>query len=210
MYVDNFNAQCRTGSVRRLNLTTASGAALLVMLAASGQSAYAQTDDTEVESVTVSSSRIMVCNFDGPTPTTVISADDLLKQANPNVFTTITELPSLMGSTGTNTGNGGSSNGVNGLSTLNIRGLGTNRNLVLIDGERVVPSSSLEVVDVSLIPQMLIQRVDVVTGGASASRQEVRGLQDECRRRHHQLCRRSDCRTSVRGGYRLHGRASPC
>ena len=65
----------------------------------------------------------------------------LQKQANPNVFTTITQLPSLQGSTGTTVGNGGSSNGVNGLSALNIRGVGTQRNLILIDGERVIPTS---------------------------------------------------------------------
>ena len=91
---------------------------------------------------TVSSSRIQSSGFDAPTPTTVISADDLDKQANANVFTTITQLPSLMGSTGTTVGNGGSSNGVNGLSALNLRGLGTQRNLIMIDGERIIPTNS--------------------------------------------------------------------
>ena len=73
------------------------------------------------------------------------------------------------GSTGTNVGNGGSSNGVNGLSTLNLRGIGTQRNLIMIDGERIIPTNITGVVDISQFPQMLIQRVDVVTGGASAS-----------------------------------------
>lgn len=157
----------RAGSVKR-RLTVSSSTAVLALLISAPAVAQAQGNQN-VESVVVSASRIMVGNFDAPTPTTVISADDLLKQAQPNVFDTITELPSLMGSTGTTVGNGGSSNGVNGLSTLNLRGVGTNRNLVLVDGERVVPSSTQEVVDISLIPQMLIQRVDVVTGGASAS-----------------------------------------
>ena len=87
----------------------------------------------------------------------------------PTSSTTITQLPSLHGSTGTTVGNGGSSNGVNGLSALNIRGVGTQRNLILIDGERVVPTSPQGVIDISQFPQMLLQRVDVVTGGASAS-----------------------------------------
>ncbi|MEO8300255.1 MAG: TonB-dependent receptor [Rhizomicrobium sp.] len=132
-------------------------------------SAPAMAQDLGVETITSSSSRIMSNGFDAPTPTTVINADELIKQANANVFTTITQLPSLMGSTGTNVGNGGSSNGVNGLSTLNLRGIGTQRNLIMIDGERIIPTNITGVVDVSQMPQMLLQRVDVVTGGASAS-----------------------------------------
>ena len=158
----NANAGC---AKRRLALS--SSTAVLAMLIAAP--AMAQQTQENVESVTVSSSRIMSSGFDAPTPTTVINADELIKQANTNVFVTITQLPSLMGSTGTTVGNGGSSNGVNGLSALDIRGLGTQRNLILIDGERVIPTSSQGVVDISQFPSMLLQRVDVVTGGASAS-----------------------------------------
>jgi iron complex outermembrane receptor protein len=154
------------GRVKR-RLTLSSSTAVLAMLI--GAPTVAEAQDQSVEAVTVSSSRILSSDFDAPTPTVAISAADLVKQANPNVFTTLTELPSLMGSTGISVGNGGSSNGVNGLSALNLRGVGTNRNLILIDGERVVPSSSIGVNDISQFPQMLIQRVDVVTGGASAS-----------------------------------------
>src|SRR5258706_4349275 len=157
----NANA-CR--AKRRLALS--SSTAVLAMLISAP--AMAQ-EAAGVESVTVSSSRIMSSGFDAPTPTTVINADELVKQANTNIFTTVAQLPSLMGSTGTSVGNGGSSNGVNGLSALNIRGLGTQRNLIMIDGERVIPTSSQGVVDISQFPSMLIQRVDVVTGGASAS-----------------------------------------
>src|ERR1700761_5372295 len=156
------------GGRRRLALS--SSTAVLAMMIAGPAFAQAQAPAQEgVESVTVSSSRIMSGGFDAPTPTTGISSDDLQKQANPNIFTTVTQLPSLMGSTGVTGGNGGSSNGVNGLSALNLRGLGTQRNLIMIDGERVIPTSSQGVVDISQFPQMLIQRVDVVTGGASAS-----------------------------------------
>ena len=168
MHTFKSNTDYRMGSVRGANLAAASGLALMVVLTC-GQRASAQETADAVESVTVSSSRITSAGFDAPTPTTVIGAADIQKQANPNVFTTITQLPSLLGSTGSSVGNGGSSNGVNGLSALNIRGIGTNRNLILIDGERVVPASSLEVNDISQFPQLLIQRVDVVTGGASAS-----------------------------------------
>jgi len=157
------NAGC---AKRRLALSSSTAVlAILIAAPAVAQQASEQT----VESITSSSSRIMTSGFDAPTPTTVINSSELLKQANANVFTTITQLPSLMGSTGTTVGNGGSSNGVNGLSALNLRGIGTQRNLIMIDGERIIPTNIQGVVDISQFPQMLIQRVDVVTGGASAS-----------------------------------------
>ncbi|MDB5733984.1 MAG: TonB-dependent receptor [Alphaproteobacteria bacterium] len=153
------------GCVKR-RLALSSSTAVLALLIGS---VPASAQEQSVESVVVSSSRIQSADFNSPTPTVAISAAEIQKQGNPNVFTTITQLPSLMGSTGTTVGNGGSSNGVNGLSTLNLRGIGTNRNLIMIDGERVIPSSSIGVSDISAFPQMLIQRVDVVTGGASAA-----------------------------------------
>jgi outer membrane receptor protein involved in Fe transport len=162
MVLNFIEARC----VKTRAALSSSTAVLALMLVVPGA---AQAQEASVETVTVSASRIQSAGFTAPTPTTVISGDDLVKQGNTNVFTTITQLPSLMGSTGTSVGNGGSSNGVNGLSTLNLRNLGTNRNLILIDGERVVPASSIGVSDISQFPQLLIQRVDVVTGGASAS-----------------------------------------
>ena len=56
-----------------------------------------------------------------------------------------------------------------GLNRVNLRNLGSNRTLVLIDGQRVVSSHVTGITDVSQFPQLLIKRVDVVTGGASAS-----------------------------------------
>jgi hypothetical protein len=91
---------------RRLAMSGSTAVLALLM------SAPAMAQEGTVESVTSSSSRIMSLGFDAPPPTTVISADDLMKQANTNVFTTVTQLPSLMGSTGSSVGNGGSSNGV--------------------------------------------------------------------------------------------------
>src|SRR3979490_243052 len=132
--------------------------------------AHAQeTQAMPVEQVVVSSSRITTAGFNAPTPTTVLSANDIADQAQSNVFTAVTELPSLMGSTGTAQGNHGSSTGTNGLSAFGIHGVGTSRALTLIDGQRVVPAVLGGTVDISQFPQLLIQRVDIVTGGASAS-----------------------------------------
>ena len=122
-----------------------------------------------IETVVVSSTRITSRGFSAPTPITVLAAADIQQNAQPNLFNTVSELPSLQGSTGTTIGNGGTSAGNNGLSTFNARGLGTIRTLTLIDGQRVVPAYVTGITDVSEFPQILISRVDVVTGGASAS-----------------------------------------
>ena len=51
----------------------------------------------------------------------------------------------------------------------NLRALGANRTLVLLDGQRIVPTTAIGTVDISLIPEGLIKRIDIVTGGASAA-----------------------------------------
>ncbi|HVW74098.1 MAG TPA: TonB-dependent receptor [Rhizomicrobium sp.] len=142
----------------------AGGAAILAL---SAGAAMAQQEG--VEQVVVSSTRLQSAGFDAPTPTTVVSAADLQAQAKPSVFDSITQLPQLQGSTGVGYNTGSTTTGLIGLSALGLRGLSPLRTLVLIDSERVVGGNFNGVVDVSQIPQMLIQRVDVVTGGASAS-----------------------------------------
>jgi outer membrane cobalamin receptor len=141
----------------------ASGAALLAL------SAGAAMAQEGVEQVVVSSTRLQQAGFDAPTPTTVVSAADLEAQAKPSIFDAITQLPALQGSTGVSYNTGSTTTGLIGLSALGLRGLSPLRTLVLLDGQRVVGGNFNGVVDVSQMPQMLIQRVDVVTGGASAS-----------------------------------------
>src|ERR1700753_1494042 len=142
------------------------GLAGSAILALSAGAAMAQEG---VEQVVVSSTRLQSAGFDAPTPTTVVSSADLQNQAQPNVFNAITQLPALQGSTGTSYNTGSTSTGLQGLSGLGLRGLSPLRTLVLMDGQRVVGGNFNGVVDVSQLPQMLIQRVDIVTGGASVS-----------------------------------------
>ncbi|MBA2588082.1 MAG: TonB-dependent receptor [Alphaproteobacteria bacterium] len=141
----------------------ASGAAILAL------SAGAAMAQEGVEQVVVSSTRLQSAGFDAPTPTTVISAADLEAQAKPSVFEAITQLPALQGSSGEGYNTGSTTTGLIGLSSLGLRGLSPLRTLVLLDSQRVVGGNFNGAVDVSQMPQMLIQRVDVVTGGASAS-----------------------------------------
>ena len=121
------------------------------------------------QEIVVTGSRIVSSGFSAPTPTQVLGAADIAKQAQPNIFTTIAQLPSLQGSTGATTGTNSTSSGTQGLSSFSLRGLGTIRTLTLLDGQRVVGANVTGVPDISQFPQLLIQRVDVVTGGASAS-----------------------------------------
>ncbi len=147
----------------RIGLLAGAGIAALI---AGSPAAYAQ----EAESVVVSASRITANGFAAPTPTTVMSATDLQNTAQPSIYDAIVQLPSLQGSVGlTGSPNAGSSNGLNGLQSFSLRGLGAIRTLTLIDGQRVVPANVNGTTDAALFPQLLISRVDVVTGGASAS-----------------------------------------
>src|SRR5471032_1874629 len=138
----------------------------VAILALSAGSAMAQQ---AVEQVVVSSTRLQAAGFNSPTPTTVVTVADLEAQAKPSVFEALTALSALQGSTGVQYATTSTSNGLIGLSALNLRGLSVLRTLTLLDSQRVVGSNYNGAVDISQMPQMLIQRVDVVTGGASAS-----------------------------------------
>ncbi len=111
----------------------------------------------------------MSAGFNAPTPTTVLGTDFIQNSAKDTIFTAVTQLPSLLGSTGVESGVNGTSGGTNGLASFNMFGLGTIRTLTLLDSQRFMPANVTGVPDISEFPQILIQRVDVVTGGASAS-----------------------------------------
>lgn len=166
------------GLPRKARLLASLGAGIALIACAA--SASAQTADQEKTSddasgkaadIVVTGTRITSSGFNAPTPTTVVSMEQIQQAAQPNIYDSIAQLPALQGSVGTANGrnNSGTSFGNNGLSSLNLRGLGANRTLVLIDGQRVVSSHVTGITDVSQFPQLLLKRVDVVTGGASAS-----------------------------------------
>ena len=119
--------------------------------------------------IIVTGSRITTSGFNAPTPTQVLGEAQIANNAQPNVFNTIAQLPSLQGSTGAATGTFSTSSGQQGLSSFSLRGLQPIRTLTLLDSQRVVAANVTGVPDISMFPQLLIKRVDVVTGGASAS-----------------------------------------
>ncbi|HEU0096592.1 MAG TPA: TonB-dependent receptor, partial [Rhizomicrobium sp.] len=125
-----------------------------------------------VEQVNVTGSRISIQGYEAPTPVTVVDTADIQRDSFLNINSSLVQLPSV-GISGTLTNGVGAANLVQadaGLSTVNLRNLGVNRTLVLLDGQRVVSSNLLEGgVDMGTIPAGLVKRVDVVTGGASAA-----------------------------------------
>src|SRR6185312_4825368 len=150
------------------------GSVVALMTAAPLACAWAQAPApaADVESVVVSASRIAVAGYEQPTPVTTVSTADLQANAYVDIGDTIRQLPQLGRSASPDNGTnaGLASQGTAGLSELSLRGLGNTRTLVLFDGQRVVPSDPLgNSADLNTIPQSVIQRVDVVTGGASAA-----------------------------------------
>ena len=128
--------------------------------------APAEMSTTTVETVAVTGSRVISDAANSPTPLTAISTAQLQATTPSNVPDALNKLPVFQGSAQPRSaGNGGSSAGIN---VLALRNFGAQRTLVLFDGHRVAPANANGTVDVDTLPQMLMSRVDVVTGGASA------------------------------------------
>lgn len=122
------------------------------------------------DEIIVSGTRIRTPQYDFANPVVSIDDDALERSGVTNVTDFLTDFPALVGSTDNNAASGSNAGiGGVGLNLLNLRNLGDNRTLVLVDGRRhvsAVPGSSS--IDVNTIPVELIQRVDIVTGGAGA------------------------------------------
>jgi outer membrane receptor protein involved in Fe transport len=131
--------------------------------------AQAETPSAPAEGeITVTGTRIVRDGYSAPTPVSVISAEEINREAPANINDFVNTLPAVRGSATAANSNGALSNGQAGVATVNLRNLGANRTLVLFDGQRSVSSTVDGTVDVNTMPQSLIKRVDVVTGGASS------------------------------------------
>ncbi|GAB5500581.1 MAG: TonB-dependent receptor [Pseudohongiellaceae bacterium] len=122
-----------------------------------------------IEEITITGSRISRDGYDSPNPISVLGQEDLNAEAPANVAEFAMTLPSIQGSTTSSTSSGSLSSGNAGIASLNLRGMGTGRTLVLFDGQRNVVSSAAGLVDTNTFPQSLIERVEVSSGGASAA-----------------------------------------
>lgn len=127
--------------------------------------AVAQEDgDEALEEITVTGSRIVRRDFQSASPIATVNAELFEQTAAITVESVLNTLPQFVPSitsTSNNPSNGGQAN-------VSLRGLGTTRTLVLVDGRRVVPSNANGVVDLNIIPASLVSNVEIITGGASA------------------------------------------
>lgn len=143
-----------------LAMISAPAAAQETTTTADAQAEAAANDDP----IVVTGSLIRNPNLERSNPVNVTTAEDLeLLQTNV-AEEVLREIPGIVPSIGSavNNGNGGA-------SYVNLRGLGSNRNLVLLDGGRVVPSDLNARVDLNVIPLALVERMDVLTGGSSTT-----------------------------------------
>uniref|UniRef100_UPI003B3A9165 TonB-dependent receptor plug domain-containing protein n=1 Tax=Sphingomonas sp. TaxID=28214 RepID=UPI003B3A9165 len=147
------------GSVTLLAGLLLSGQAL-----AQGAPPSASPDVAEGQDVVVTGSRIARPNLEGTSPVTVVGQEQIaLRPGSANVENVLNDLPQVTPTTSSTSNNPGG-----GVATVNLRGLGSQRTLVLVDGRRYMSYDVNQIVDLNTIPSALIQRVDVVTGGQSA------------------------------------------
>jgi outer membrane receptor protein involved in Fe transport len=131
---------------------------------ASGYAMPATAQDSELEEVVVTGSRIARADYDAASPVITLDQDTFKMSGEAQLETVLNSMPQLVPSittTSNNPSNGGQAN-------VDLRGLGTARTLVLLDGSRLTPSNLSGVVDLNTIPSALIQNIEILTGGASS------------------------------------------
>lgn len=123
------------------------------------QGAAAEASDT----IIVTGSRIARPEVEQASPISVVRSEEFTLRGQTNVENVLNSMPQVTGST-----SGADNNPGGGIATVNLRNLGPQRTLVLVDGRRYMSYDTNQVVDLNTVPSALIERVDVVTGGRSA------------------------------------------
>ncbi len=151
-------------AVRIALITSAATASVGLTTGVSAQD-QEQTGGEMTGTMTVTGSRIQRQDFEAASPVVTVSADTFDLSGEVQVEQVLNSLPQLVPSittTSNNPSNGGQAN-------VDLRGLGTSRTLVLLDGTRITPSNVNGVVDLNTIPAALIESVEILTGGASST-----------------------------------------
>lgn len=152
-----------TKLAKSIRLAMAVGAASTAMIASNSVVAQEAGADASVEKIAVTGSRIRKADFVSNAPVATIGQEQFALTATVNTESLLNTLPQVVPGLDRTSNNPG-----NGTATVDLRGLGTNRTLVLINGTRAVPTTAGGAVDINMIPTALIQDVEVLTGGASA------------------------------------------
>jgi len=143
-----------------VRLTLAAAAAAAVQ---SGPAVAAET--SVLDEVVVTGSRIVRKDYEATSPVVTVSAEAFAMSGETQLEKVLNEMPQVVPSVTTTSNN--PSNG--GQANIDLRGLGTSRTLVLMDGLRLTPSNVSGVVDLNTIPSALIENVEILTGGASST-----------------------------------------
>jgi iron complex outermembrane recepter protein len=123
-------------------------------------------DAQEIEEVTVTGSRLRRDGMSTPTPVTAVQRDEMRAMAPTLLMDALSQLPQFRDNDQSQTGSIFTTGGSN---SVNLRGIGSNRTLTLLNGRRMVGGQQTGTIDIAMIPTTLIDRVEVVTGGASAA-----------------------------------------
>ncbi|HEV2818478.1 MAG TPA: TonB-dependent receptor [Allosphingosinicella sp.] len=128
------------------------------------QAGPAEGAAADEEVITITGSRIPQPNLTATSPVTVVNSAEVRTTGTVRAEDLLNSLPQVFAGQSSTV-----SNGASGTATLNLRGLGSQRTLVLVNGRRLVPGDpNSSAADINVIPGMMIQRVDVLTGGASS------------------------------------------
>lgn len=159
---------------QRLLQTTFIGGALAAVALTPGmasaqvaplQEASTQDQTAQVSDIVVTGSRITRQDYQSASPIVTVDQQDFQATGAVTIDALVNDLPQFVPSinqTSNNPSNGGQAN-------VNLRGLGTNRTLVLVNGRRVVSPNASGAVDLNILPTALIRNVEVISGGASAA-----------------------------------------
>jgi iron complex outermembrane receptor protein len=143
------------------------GAAFLGLSATQAYAAAADAASGEVSEIVVTGTRIPSPNLTSIAPVTTVGNADIKAQGVTRIEDITNSLPQVFAGQGSSI-----TNGQTGTATVNLRGLGSSRTLVLVDNRRLMPGDPLQVsasADLNFVPAALVERVDVLTGGASAT-----------------------------------------
>lgn len=143
--------------------TLAMVAGLLAVSPGVGQSTNAAKEEP-IEEIVVTGSLIQRPNNVAVSPITTVSTESIKESGQVELEAALNQLPSFTAAGTSSTGG----QGAGGRASLNLRGLGANRNLVLLNGKRLPLSDINGTVDINILPEAIIGSVDVITGGASA------------------------------------------
>lgn len=135
-----------------------------VLVSLSGGFVLAASPVAAQERVVITGTRILKSDLQAASPTLTVSESQIMGRQDITLDTILNTLPQVNPAgttTSNNPGNGGQSN-------VDLRGLGSNRNLILVDGRRTMVSASDQTVDMNSIPMSLIESIEVITGGAGA------------------------------------------